>query len=286
MTTLKISIPHTIGFFTITTHNRRHIPSAWSDINERRRRLLFIQLLISLPFEVAMLRIIRELLGMSKRQFSIVDAADIAAISDQLAWMNLEPSTQPIIETFYHKATIYALPKPDFNGGSAYEFAQADDYYQEWLDNPQAELPLLRLIATLARPTNNAQFQKTGDARQPLSSDSREAEFDIERRANALKDLDVTAVIAVLRFFEGVKKDVHEYGVASGIFEKPKADDDTEKPKSKTLFGWWTAFRSIAKAQNKTEEQIWAMSLWRVLSIMIEEKMKADELERLQKQND
>jgi hypothetical protein len=286
MTTLKISIPHKIGFLTITSHNRRHIPSAWSDINERRRRLLFIQLLISLPLELAMLDIVRELLGMSKRQFSLVDPADIAAISDQLSWMNLEPSTQPIIETFNHKGKIYALPKPDFNGGSAYEFAQCDDYYQEWLDNIQSEQPLLRLIATLARPHSPTQIRKTGDARQPLSHDSREAEYDIEGRAETFKDLDITAVITVLRFFEGVKKDVHEYGVASGIFEKPKAEEDNEKPKPNNLFGWWTAFRSIAKAQNKTEEQIWAMSLWRVLSIMIEEKMKADELERLQKQND
>ena len=89
--------------------------------------------------------------------------------------------------------------------------------------------------------------------------------------------------MSVLRYFEGVKKDVHEYGTASGIFEKPKDEtDETQNPKPKTqnLFGWWTAYRTIAKSQLKTEEQIWQMSLWHVLAIMIEEKTKADEAER------
>ena len=153
----------------------------------------------------------------------------------------------------------------------------------EFLENADAPENLLRLVATLARPYSKPNFKATGDARNPLSTDPKIAEHGIELRANFFKDLDVAVVMATLRYFEGVKKEVYEMGVASGIFPKPKETKEGEEPtksEKDALFGWWTAYRNVAKSQNKTEEEVWQMSLWRVLSVMIEEKIKADEAEK------
>jgi hypothetical protein len=285
---IEISIPR--RYFSLTlgvSKYRRLIPEAWSDIHGGKRRLFFLRCLSILPHDEAMLHIIRSILKLNKRRFLQLDPADVAAISDQLDWMRLEPSTIPIISTFHHHRTQFAFPRPEFVGGTAYEFALADSYYSEWAENPDDPKPLLRLVATLIRPLSTFQLAQTGDARIPLSSDPQKAEHAVEEWAKRFDDLDFAYTVAALRYFEGVKKEVHEIGINSGIFEKPKEDDDQSPVTNNQspLFGWWTAFRSVAKSQQKTEEQIWQMSLWRVLSIMIEEKHKADEMERQMNNN-
>lgn len=275
---IEITIPQKyFGINFGTKKYRRFIPGAWPLILDGKRRLTFVRYLALLPQDKAMTCIVRDILGLPKRQFARLDPADIAAIATRLDWMNL-PSTQPVLAKFQHNGAVFALPKADFVGGTAYEFAQADDYYTEWIENPQSHHDLLRLVATLTRLYSTKYLKKTGDARTPLPTNPKEAEHDIELRALQLLEADIAIIVSVLRYFEGLKKEVHEYGTASGIFPKIKENDPT--PPTQSLFGWWTAFRNVAKSQNKTEEQVWQMSLWRVLAIMIEEKTKADELEK------
>ena len=218
---ILIKIPYKIFGQNIWTKKyRRPIPESWTHITDSGRRLTFIRTLALLPNDVAMLHIVRTLLDLPKRHFNALEPHDIAAITAKLTWLTLVPSTQPYITRFEHEGKIYALPKPEFDGGTAYEFAQADDHYTEWLENTAAPEALIRLVATIARAYSVHEFEETGDARRPLSTNTRKAEHDIQTRAENLKNLDIAVVMSVLRYFEGVKQQVHEYGTASGIFEK------------------------------------------------------------------
>lgn len=273
MITLKIKKQ---GYFART--RTLNLPTDWNDI-KITERFVFIRALALLPFEMAILEITRRLLKLSRYYFQRINTETIALITEKLAWMQLQPSSQPIILDFTHNKVRYILPKENFLNTSAYEFALADDYYNEFQEDPKNYSNLLKLVATLCRPFSEKNLLENGDARESISFQN--AEFKIESRAEKLKDLDFSVSIIVLKYFEGVKLKVHQFGTKSGLFEIPLDEEEPEILKNKQsepkLFGWWTAFRSILKTQNKTEEQIWQMSLWRVIAIMIEEKKYADE---------
>jgi hypothetical protein len=279
---ILIKIPFKIwGVTFLTRQYRREIPEAWAHIPDISRRLFFLRHLALMPnFDTARLHILKSILNLPRWAFFNINRDDLAALLEQLEWLRPNPSTIPIIDNFKHQNTVFHLPKGEFTNGKAYEFAVADDYYTSFLESPNDPEPLLRLVATLARPERKKREDniRYGDLRIPLFT-----EHEVEFRAKYLKDIDFAIVIAVLRYFEGVKKMVYDMGIDSGIFDPPNPKDEeaeTQNPKSDALFGWWTAFRSIAKTQNKTEEQIWDMSLWRVISIMIEEKHKQDVMEK------
>lgn len=281
---ILISIPRKIFGKTLwVSQYRRALPRAWTHIHDGRRRSLYIRYLSVLPFDTAVVSIAKDLLNLKPAGlFWHINPDDIAIIAESLSWMKLIPSSIPIIPSFSHKSQVYSLPRPDFLGGTAFEYATAEGYYTEWIETPDDPTPLLCLVATLCRIQNETQLIKTGDARQPLSM---HPETEIEARAKSFDDIDFAYIVAVLRYFEGVKAKIHKMGVASGIFEMPKKDDEGNiLPQKKAIgFGWWTAFRTVAKGQNKTEEQVWEMSMWRVLSIMIEEKQRFDEQEKQMK---
>jgi hypothetical protein len=281
---IRIIIPYKIFGVTIWTRRyRRFVPSAWSAILDGKRRLLYVRMLSILPFEQGILHIARDIMGMSRYHFHLMAIEDIAAVVEKLEWMRLDPLATPIFYTFSHKKHLYALPRVDFTEGIAYEFALADNYYQEWTENPEESKPLLQLVATFCRPVDIERLHAMGDGRAVLNTEY--AEHQIEFRAKLFEDLDFAIVIAVLRYFEGVKQMVHDFGTSSGIFDKP-SETPADEPKKNGLFGWWTAFRSVAKTQNKTEEAVWSMALWRVLAIMIEEKHRADEMEKQSRMNE
>jgi hypothetical protein len=281
---IRISIPYKIFGATIWTRRvRRFIPDAWPVIHDGKRRLIYLRYLSILPFDKAILPIARDILKLSKYHFSVASHQDIACVVEHLDWMRLEPTVTPIFPFFSHQRRLYALPRAEFVDGTSFEFALADGYYQEWIDNPEDPAPLLQLVATICRPYDVQYLKKTGDARTPLRTEY--AEHEVEFRAKLFENLDFALVMTVLRYFEGIKQMVHNFGTASGIFDKPK--DNTENTTTKSsLFGWWTAFRSVAKTQNKTEEAVWNMALWRVLAIMMEEKHRADEAEKQMRATD
>lgn len=277
---MGIEIPRKILGFTLhTSQYRRALPSAWSDIHDERRRLFFVRMLTLMSFETAQEHILRDILKLSERCFRQIDSLDVTAMLEKLEWMRLAPSTKPIVKRFKHKGIVYHFPKTDFLGSTAQEFALADDYYNQFVKDSDQTEPALKLLATLARPYDSKHNQRTGDPRSPLSIDPSESEHFIETNATLLADVDFSVVLAALCFWQGISQKVTNQGLKVGIFEKNKAEENQNtKLNNANLFGWWTSFRIIAKLQLKTEEQIWAMSFWRVFSIMLEEHNRQKEL--------
>ena len=277
----QLRIPGIFGINIFARRNRA-IPTAWSEITDSAQKLLFIRALSLLPFEQAIIEIARRILKLNKWQLRRTKTEDLTFLIEQLQWMHLQASANAIISQFTHDNIIYALPKDDFIGCTAFEFATADDYFKEWTDEPKDMKPLLKMVATLCRPIDKENLLNNGEAREVIQF--KNAEFQIEKRAKKFETLDFSVIIIVLKYFEGVKKKVYEFGIQVGLFEIPLDEEESEFQKknksNNAVFGWWTVFRNIMKSQNRKEEEIWEMSLWRVLSIMIEEKQQSDELQK------
>lgn len=258
---------------------KRTIPQTWYDIPDPQTRLNCLRLVSLLTKEEAAAGVLPLLLDIPKRTFLAFTADDVFVLSEKIAWIFDEIGTTPLITEFEHEGETYHLPKKDFANGTAFEFAMADDAYNEWSDNTKAAAPLIRLVAILCREAKRKQIdiERTGDIRIELNT-----EYEATARAERLELLDFGVVLAVLRYFQAIKKLVHESGIALGIFERPmpKPDNVEEKP-DEALFGWWTTFRNIAKTGVMgNEEQVWRVNFWRLFAFLQEEKKRADDAER------
>jgi hypothetical protein len=271
MTEIHISIPRKFGFVRWTTRRRRFLPTAWTDITSPKRRLFFLHCATFHPKPAATVEILRGVLDVPKTEFLGMSDVDIAAMSERLEWLFEPPSATPIVESFTHKDTNYFLLKPDFDNGTAFEFALADEYYNEWATNRDDADALILMVAALVRA--HAPNAPTLDKEV------------VEKRAVLLADLPVEIIIAVLRYFEAVKKDVHEIGQQVGLFDPPKEENEAESETDTTIhFGWWTAFRSIAKQPVFGDfNGVCRAFFMDVLSFMIEEKQRNDAQEKAYK---
>lgn len=255
---------------------KRRIPQTWHDIGSDKVRLRCLRIVALLNRMDARVQVLSLLLDLPKSVFLALSDDNITALSNHIEWIFAEPDTTPLIASFEHAGIRYHLPEKDFANGIAYEFALADDAYNEWLTDTKSPAPLILLVAILCREakTQQSDIDKSGDIRIELLT-----EYQAQARAKQLTNLDFSVALAVLRYFQAVKKKVHESGVALGIFERPKPIQNPDD-ESNALHGWWTTFRNIAKTGVMgSEEQVWRVGFWRMFAFLQEEKKRADDME-------
>lgn len=130
-------------------------------------------------------------------------------------------SGRSVITEFAHKGVTYLMPADNLLRESIIAFAFADEYFSQFAQTGDSKYIDL-LIGCLARQRGSNEYPAIqvaeGDQREHFST-SRTKE-----RAQAFKDLDVNIRNAVLIYFMGSKKFLHQqYAI---IFEQVKEKDD------------------------------------------------------------
>lgn len=147
-----------------------------------------------------------------------------------LDFMFIEISGRSVIREFNHKGITYLMPEDNLLKESIIAFAFADEYFNQFAHTGDSQYIDL-LIGCLARQHGSNEFT----ALQAAEGDPRE-HFSTSRskqRAQVFKDLDANIRNAVLIYFMGSKKFLHEqYAI---IFEAVKEQED--KIDERPVFG-------------------------------------------------
>ncbi|WP_126244124.1 hypothetical protein [Chitinophaga rhizosphaerae] len=151
--------------------------------------------------------------------FPVLSPAQKWDLLDTVIWVFNSLSGESIMREFRHKGVRYHLPESNLVKESVVAFAFADHYFTKFVETGD-QLLIDWLVACIARPVGRVEkFREhawEGDIREPFST-SRTAE-----RAAAFSDLPEGIKFAVLLYFMGSKKFLHEqYAV---IFQ-PEQDE-------------------------------------------------------------
>jgi len=213
--------------------NLRSLPAGWDQVGPASWYLL--RLLARQPPGKGRAEALRELVGLSQREWERLHPEDVEAFSAGLKWLNTTPIRKPIRNSFRVGLRRYYLPDEDFLDGQAMAYALADGYFEEVVkpeNNQAATTASLRLLATIARP-------RKGLSRAPLGSVE-----EVEARAERFRKLPPEYVVHALMYWAGVKMAISEaYGTM--LFEPSPLDDPT--PNNIPNYGWWSIFQDVAE---------------------------------------
>jgi hypothetical protein len=251
----------------------RKLPQSWADMNQKDK-IEAIRFIFLLGDEEGRAAILKKILNLPEYVWQTMGMDDKADLLSKLDFMSLKASTIPVFQSFIHKQEEYHLPKPDFINGATIEFIIALDYFHEYGESQDTH-ELLKLVATLARErrVNEADNVRFGDVRIPIHDNSDEA----ETRALKFKTLPNEIVISVLRYFEGVKKMIHDLGVESDLWKNPQNDTKTAHSEV-ALYGWRTILRNLGGTISEYD-RLCQRPFWEVFQILQEKKAANDALE-------
>lgn len=232
------------------------LPESWAELGTLRRRARWWRWALTLGGMAAQRAMLRDCLRpLPKRVRQQLSDLDMAAFVQQLGWAQMSPKCDhvPVPEFTLH-GQRYLMPQPKGANVSCIEFALADEFYTQFMDQ-QDERATLLLLATLAREAepDEATALRRGDNRLPLHT--RE---EVDARATQLAGADPELLTQALLYFSGLKNFVHDiYG--EWLFETddvPDDDDDDEDeqptarrkaPAEYPNFGWWGIFQQVAE---------------------------------------
>lgn len=213
--------------------NLRHIPAGWDEVGPAAWHLL--RLLARHPPGKGRAKALRELVGLSRREWERLPPDIIEALSSGLEWLDTTPIRKPIRKSFRVGLRSYYLPDEDFLDGQAMAYALADGYFEEAVkpeSNEAATTAALRLLATIARPRKKL-------SRAPLRSVE-----EVEARAERFSRLPPEHVVHAIMYWAGVRMAISEsYGTM--LFEPSPLDDPT--PHNIPSYGWWSIFQDVAE---------------------------------------
>jgi hypothetical protein len=252
---------------------KRKLPTSWADMTQKDK-IEAVRFIVLLGIESGKSNILKKLLDLPEYVWQTMSIEDKADLLDKLSFMSLDATTVPIFQSFIHKQEEYHLPKPDFINGSAIEFILSLDYYQEYGENQDTDY-LLKLVAALARErrADEKENVKFGDIRIPIHDNSDEA----ETRALKFKSLPNEIIISVLRYFEGVKKMIHDLGVESDLWKNPQNDGKISQSEV-ALYGWRTVLRNLGGSIAEYD-RLCQRPFWEIFQILQEKKAANDAIE-------
>lgn len=252
---------------------KRSLPETWADMTQKEK-IDTLRHIFLLGEEAGRVAILKKLLRIPEFFWQLISMDDKADLLDKLSFMSINPSTTLIFPSFEHKNETFYLPKEDFINGSVGEFILALDYYQEYGESQDGNY-LLKLVAVLAREkrADEALNIKFGDVRVAIHDNSDEAEV----RADKFKDLPHEIIIAVLRYFEGVKQLIHDLGIESELWKKPETDSKKINNQDIALFGWRTILRNLSSTIIEYDA-LFQRVFWEIFEKLREKKASDDAL--------
>lgn len=219
---------------------RRDLPASLEEVPAARRLPLW-RALTTARGEAGRVFALRYLLDVKPRVFRRLSADQVAALLEQLPWLQVKPDAAAPFPFFEYKGIHYYLPSDHGLNLVVLEYPIADKAFQDYVQHGKPEA-LHLLCATLCREAEPDDTQATlrGDPRVPLLSMSQ-----AKKRAERLAGLDESVMAAVLYYFAGVKEFVNKnYGPV--LFEAPKEGEDEEQSPSAPSLGWWGIFFTVA----------------------------------------
>lgn len=221
-----------------TRTKKRVLPTTWAQIPAEQRLPLLRQLL-SFPGETGKIICLKKLLDLPAAWWHNLDEAQIAALTEAMPFLQLQPSAVPMLQYFEHRGTRYYSPAAHGENLVAIEYPIADEAFTAAVAGDEKSLRLL--TATLCREasTDTAAVERRGDIRVPI-----ESRHQAEARAERLRGLPAEAQFAALYFFAGMKEYVHR-NFGKWLFNLP--EDGEEQPVEQTSsLGWWSVYFSVA----------------------------------------
>jgi hypothetical protein len=262
---------------------QRTLPSCWDEVSEKDAFYCLRQLSYR-PLNLAQLACGIYFLNLPVLLRNLLSTEQSTDLMNAMSWMTLEAGPRPLISNFRHKGQTYHLPATKFSNGAAKEYPIADDYYTRFLEGDVKCLNYL--IGTLARPENRDESisAQLGDKRQPLLSRA-----DAEKRGQLLDSAPLEVKMAILMYFAGVKKYIHEtYG--EWLFQMPEQPDDEQEDdeveiykqqNDGVMFGWWGIFMDVAESGVfGTLDQVHQTNFHTICMYLVKKKKEAKDLER------
>jgi hypothetical protein len=254
MIKLKIKTPKFWGVKSLV----RELPQSWAEIECDAKRLNIYGRIILNSDDDSLFSILKDLLCLPKFVFVNIQNNDLVVMLDCLAWMKEDVGVRSLIPNFTHQGVVYYFPKNDFDIGSAFEYALADEYYTAYAEDT-SDIDALYLLASALMRIN------------PNESNSSKA--IVESRLDIFKELPDEIIIMALRYFEALRKEVFELGNSVNLFDAPNQGE--EKSDDTIEFGWWTGYRFIAKSQVFGNfKGVCEALFWDVFKYLIEEKQR------------
>lgn len=211
----------------------RALPESWDEVGPAAWYLL--RLLARHPSGKGRAEALRELVGLSRREWERLPPDLLEDLSAGLEWLGPTSIRKPLRASFRVGWRRYYLPSEDFLDGQAMAYALADDYFAEVVSPESTEAATtaaLRLLATIARP-------RKGLSRAPLGSVE-----EVEARAERFRKLPPEHLVHALMYWAGVREVISEaYGTM--LFEPSPLDRPSEV--DMPHYGWWSIFQDVAE---------------------------------------
>jgi hypothetical protein len=267
------------GFFTSPWTVKRNIPECWTDLTAADR-LRYLRFLITLPRPQALMEITKAILALPRRRFRQLPPEVFVQVTDRIAWMNADATSEPLFTSFEYQGVRYHLPAAKFKNGTCLEYPIADDYYNSFVNGDNDAL--LLLTATLCRKAKDKvnDIARSGDIRIEMLSRS-----EAEANAVRLAGLPIEIQVGVMLYFAGVKQYIFDT-YAGWIFKKPDPDEEeseTTEQGDGVMFGWWGVYFDIAESGVFGNlQQVYQSNFHTICMYMTKKKKEADDAERRQ----
>lgn len=253
----------------ITLGNKKlQLPENWGEIPSSSLAFCIKQLIIKKPLQ-AKIEIIRHLLKLKYRIFAMMNDEQVAELLSLLDWMDLKNMTEPIFPEKKINGIKYRMPKSEFENGTAFQYAIADEYYMKYIESHD-EKELDNLISALLIDTKKEKQHSDRDM--------------IEKRAFTFRKFKDFERVAILAYFSAVKLKIYN-NYAPWLFMSDESGSG-----GGINFGWWGRYIDIAKTSifGKLDE-VYEARFYDIIVFLIQEKEAylADkrEIEKLKTEN-
>lgn len=199
----------------------------------------------------AKIMILKHLLRVKTGIWNILEDEQVSELVDLLEWMDMRKLVDPVFPVLKVGGRTYRMPRAEFDDGTAWQYAAADDYYRKYIETSN-ETDLDRLISVLLTDKRD---------KKPLTDRD-----EVEKRAGVFRKMKDYERIVILAYFSGIKQRIYD-NYSSWLFTAEGSGG------TGVNFGWWGRYLDIAKTGVfGTVERVYEARFYDIIVFLIQEK--------------
>lgn len=198
------------------------LPQSWNEVHSSSYSFIGKCIAYCQDEDQARMLVLRKLLNISSKNFSLLNEDVLYDLLCCLDWMNFNSMR---IQLFEKVKRNYSLPSSDFKNGTCYEYAKADFYFLKY-NQSKSQLDLDMFFASLLR-------FKLISSYTPL---------DVEKRLQVAKKTSQRIKIVTTLYFANVKEYVFK------LFGEYLFSSSGGENKNESNLGWWGVYFSVAES--------------------------------------